>query len=126
VHGLPQTYHRLVLDNVAPLEPHFGPFGDSANLDARQVHGLRQTYHRLINSFGRTRWNSWVTRVIWNLVSVHLEMLLVSVQDRCTVYAKRTMGSEIVFTNPMILLGDEAQLEARFGPFRDSANLDAR
>ena len=26
----------------------------------------------------------------------------------------------------MLLLGDEAQLEARFGPFGDSANLDAR
>jgi hypothetical protein len=26
----------------------------------------------------------------------------------------------------MVLLGDEAQLEARFGPFRDRANLDAR
>jgi hypothetical protein len=26
----------------------------------------------------------------------------------------------------MILLGDEAQLKARFGPFKDSANLDAR
>ena len=24
----------------------------------------------------------------------------------------------------MVLLGDEAQLEARFGPFGDSANLD--
>jgi hypothetical protein len=50
----------------------------------------------------------------------------VSLQDRCTVYAKRTIGSEIIFTNPMVLLGDEAQLEARFGPFGDSANLDAR
>jgi hypothetical protein len=28
--------------------------------------------------------------------------------------------------NLMVLLGDEAQLEARFGPFGDSANLDAR
>jgi hypothetical protein len=28
--------------------------------------------------------------------------------------------------NPMVLLGDEAQLEARFVPFRDSANLDIR
>jgi hypothetical protein len=27
---------------------------------------------------------------------------------------------------PMVLLGDEAQVEARFGPFGDSANLDAR
>ena len=25
----------------------------------------------------------------------------------------------------MVLVGDEAQLEARFGPFGDSANLDA-
>jgi hypothetical protein len=28
--------------------------------------------------------------------------------------------------NLMVLLGDEAQLEARFGPFGDSANIDAR
>ena len=28
--------------------------------------------------------------------SVHLEMLLVLVQDRCMVCAKRTIGSEIV------------------------------
>ena len=26
----------------------------------------------------------------------------------------------------MVLLGDEAQVEAQFGLFRDSANLDAR
>jgi hypothetical protein len=26
----------------------------------------------------------------------------------------------------MVLLGDEAQMDARFGPFGDSANLDAR
>jgi hypothetical protein len=51
---------------------------------------------------------------MWNLVSVHLKTLLVLVQDRCTVYAKRTIGSEIVFTNLMVLLGDEAQLEACF------------
>ena len=36
----------------------FGPFGDSANLDARSLHGLRRTYHRLGNRFGRTRLNS--------------------------------------------------------------------
>jgi hypothetical protein len=28
--------------------------------------------------------------------------------------------------HPMALLGDKAQVEARFGLFRDSANLDAR
>jgi hypothetical protein len=28
--------------------------------------------------------------------------------------------------HPMVLLGDEAQVEAHFGPLGDSANLDAR
>jgi hypothetical protein len=32
----------------------------------------------------------------WNLVSVRLETVLVSVQDRCMVCAERTMGTEIV------------------------------
>jgi hypothetical protein len=30
------------------------------------------------------------------------------------------------WTNPMELLDDEAQVEDRFSPFRDSANLDTR
>jgi hypothetical protein len=36
-----------------------------------------------------------VTLVMWNLVSIHLETVVVSVQDRCTVCAKRTIGIEI-------------------------------
>jgi hypothetical protein len=36
----------------------------------------------LENHFGRTRWKSKVTWVMWNLVLVHLEIVLVSVQDR--------------------------------------------
>ena len=32
--------------------------------------------------------------------SVRLEMVLVLVQDRCTVYAKRTIGSDIVLDPP--------------------------
>ena len=64
--------------------------------------------------------------VLWNLVSDRLEILLVSVQDRCTVCAKRTIGLDIVFNASMFLLGDEDQVEARFSPFGDSANLDAR
>jgi hypothetical protein len=35
--------------------------------------------------------------VLWNLISVRLETELVSVQDRCTVYAKSTISIEIVF-----------------------------
>jgi hypothetical protein len=34
--------------------------------------------------------------VIWNLISVRLEMMLVLVQDRCTVCAKCAIGLEIV------------------------------
>ena len=63
---------------------------------------------------------------MWNLVSVRLEAVLVLVQDRCTVCAKRTIGSQIVLDARMELLGDEAQVEALFVLFGDSANLDAR
>jgi hypothetical protein len=41
-----------------------------------------------------------VTWVMSNLVSVRLQTTLVSVQDRCTVCAKRTIGSEIVLDAP--------------------------
>ena len=72
----------VLLGDEAQLEAHFGPFGDSANLDARSVDGLHRTYHRLRNHFGRTQWNSKVTWVMCNLVLVHLKMVFVSVQDR--------------------------------------------
>jgi hypothetical protein len=58
-----------------------------------------------------------------NLILVHLEMVLVSVQDRCTVCAKHKNHFGLHLT---VLLGDEAQVEARFGPFGDSANIDSR
>ena len=48
----------VLLGDEAQLEARFGPFGDSANLDARSVRGLRRTYHWLRNHLGRTRWNS--------------------------------------------------------------------
>ena len=60
-----------------------------------------------------------------NLVSIHLETVLVSLQDRCKVCAKHTMAQKSFWTHQMVLLGDEAQVEARFGPFGDSANLDS-
>jgi hypothetical protein len=33
---------------------------------------------------------------MWNLILIHLEIVLVSVQDRCPVCAERTTGSEII------------------------------
>jgi hypothetical protein len=35
-----------------------------------------------------------------NLVSVHLEIVLVLVQDRCGVCAKRTISSEVILDAP--------------------------
>ena len=49
-----------------------------------------------------------------------------SVQDRCMVYARRTIDSEIVFDAPDGTTSYEAQVEAHFSPLGDSANLDAR
>jgi hypothetical protein len=41
-----------------------------------------------------------VTWVMSNFVSVRLEMVLVSVQDRCMVCVKRTIGSVIILGGP--------------------------
>ena len=54
---------------------------------------------------------------VWNITSFHLETVLVSVQDRCMVCARCTMAYKSFWTHPMVPLGDEAQVEARFGPF---------
>jgi hypothetical protein len=53
-------------------------------------------------------------------------MVLGLEQDRCTVCAKHTIGSEIILDAPMVLLGDDAHVEARFGLFGDNANLDTK
>ena len=49
-----------------------------------------------------------------------------SVQDRCMVCARRSIGSEIVLNAPDGTLGDGAQVEAHFDPLGNGANLDAR
>jgi hypothetical protein len=41
-----------------------------------------------------------VTWVMWNLVSVHLKIVLVSMQDRYTVCAQRSISSELVLDTP--------------------------
>jgi hypothetical protein len=61
---------------------------------------LCQTYHRLRNCFGCTGWYSWVMRLKGKPISVHLEIVLVSVQDRCTVCAKFAVALEIILDAP--------------------------
>ena len=62
---------------------------------------------------------------MWNLVSVRLEIVFVWVQDRFTVCAKRTIGSETFWTHPMELLGDVGHLEARYFLFGDTISVGA-
>jgi hypothetical protein len=64
-----------------------------------------------------------VTWVVWNLILVCLEIMLVSVQDRCMVCTEHTIGTKSFWTHSVRLLGDEAQVECRFGPFVDSATF---
>jgi hypothetical protein len=78
------------------VEARFGAFGDSATLQARLVLGLSRMCYRLGNSIGGTRWNYLVTWVMWNLVLIYIETVLSSVQNRCTVCTKRTIGIEII------------------------------
>jgi hypothetical protein len=60
----------------------------------------------------------------WKLVLVRWEIELMLTQDRCTVCAERTIGSEIVLAHLMELLGDMG-LVARFDPFGDSVGVIA-
>jgi hypothetical protein len=52
--------------------------------------------------------------------------VLVSAQDNDMVCTEGTIGSKIILTHLMVLLGDVGQVEARFGPIGDSVNLGAR
>ena len=60
-----------------------------------------------------------MTWVVWNLLSVHLETVLVSVQDRCAICAMRTIGSEIILDAPDGTPRDMGLVECHSGPFRD-------
>ena len=57
-------------------------------------------HHRLRNYFGRTRWYSLVKRLMWILGSVNLEIVLILMQDRCTVGMEHTICLEINLDTP--------------------------
>ena len=87
-------------DDVCHIESHFGLFGDSVSFGARYVHGLCLMHHMLRNYFGSTRWYSLVKRLIWNLGSICLEIVLILMQDGCTVCMEHTICSEINLDTP--------------------------
>ena len=63
--------------------------------------------------------------VMWNLVVVHLEVVLTSVQDSCTVCTNCTIWSEIVVDAPDGILGYVGYVESCFGPFGDGVSVGA-
>jgi hypothetical protein len=67
-----------------------------------------------------------VMLVKWNLISVCLEIVLVSMQDRCTIASNVPLAQKPFWMHPMVLLGEIGRGEAHFGPFGDSVNLSAR
>ena len=62
----------------------------------------------------------------WKLDLVCLEIVLILTQDSCTICVERAIGSEIVWTHPMELLGEVSHVESHFIPFVDSVSVGAR
>ena len=67
-----------------------------------------------------------MTRLKWKLVSLRWEIVLILTQDRCTVCIEHTIGSEIVSTHPMELLGDVGHVEPHFFTYGDSVSVGVR
>ena len=63
---------------------------------------------------------------MWNLVSICLEIVLLLVQDSCTVCTECTLVLKIVLAHPMELLGDVGHVESRFVLYGDSVSVGAR
>ena len=57
-------------------------------------------------------WNLIGTKLNWKLVLVHLEIVLILTQDRCTVCAERTIAQKSFWKHPMELLGDVGHVES--------------
>ena len=62
----------------------------------------------------------------WKLISVRLEIVLMFSEDSCTVRVERAIGSEIIWTHPMELLGDMGHVESHFFSFGESVSVGAR
>jgi hypothetical protein len=59
------------------------------------------------------------------LISFRLEIVLILKQDRCTVYAKRTIGSDFILDTPMELLGDVGPMDICFSSIGHRVSVGA-
>jgi hypothetical protein len=67
-----------------------------------------------------------VTCVTRNLISVHLGIVFVLVQDRCLVCAEHTIGSKTILDAPDGTPGDVCHVKSCFGPFGDGVSVSAK
>ena len=67
-----------------------------------------------------------MTKLNWKLVSVRLEIVLILTQDWCTVYAERTIGSEIILDAPDGTPRRRGSCPISFGVFGDGVSVSAR
>jgi hypothetical protein len=65
-------------------------------------------------------------RLKWKLVSVLSGLVLMLMQDRCTVCVERTIGSKIILYSPDGTPSDVGHVESGFFPFGDSVSVGAR
>ena len=115
----------VLLGNVCQVEACFDPFRDCVSLGAREVYGLRRKYLKHVNHFCHTQSYSYVTLVKRKLVSVCLEIVLISVQHRYTYVLNVPWAWKSFWARPMVL-GVVSLVEARVGPFGGSFRLSAR
>ena len=88
-----------LLDDVYHMESLFGLVRNSVTFGARYVHGLRLMHHSLRNHFGSTCWY-FGEEARWKLGLICLQIVLILMQDRCTVCMERTICLEINLDTP--------------------------
>jgi hypothetical protein len=62
----------------------------------------------------------------WKLILVHLEIVLILTQDRCTVCVEHTIASEIILDAPNGTPSDVGHVKSHFGLFGDGVSVNAR
>ena len=103
-----------LLHDMCHMESRFGLFRNSVSFGARYVHGLHLMHHSLRNHFGRTIWYSWVKGLKWMLGLVYLEIVLILMQDRCTVCMGHTICLKINLDASDGTPSDVCYMESRF------------
>ena len=88
-----------LVDDVCHMESLFGLFRNSVIFGARKVYGLRLMHHSL-RTIMEVPFGTSVKRVKWKLGLICLEIVLILMQDRCTVCMERTICLEIDLDTP--------------------------